>query len=123
MDPRRLCPECEEPVFVGVNRRQFVQAVGATAAAASIGTLAGPAFAEDQQTPQPETLVKPFDDSLRPRQNDEICFEWDHTEDRGLHRSHVSEGPSSVRRFRGSPHVHVWVNVASDPSVMITPRG
>ena len=27
------------------------------------------------------------------------------------------EGPSFVWYFRGSPHVHVWVNVADDPSV------
>jgi hypothetical protein len=27
------------------------------------------------------------------------------------------EGPSFVWHFRGSPHVHVWVNVADDPSV------
>jgi hypothetical protein len=27
------------------------------------------------------------------------------------------EGPSFVWYFRGEPHVHVWVNVASDPSV------
>lgn len=27
------------------------------------------------------------------------------------------EGPSFVWYFRGSPHVHVWLNVASDPSV------
>ncbi|MEX2559424.1 MAG: DUF3500 domain-containing protein [Pirellulales bacterium] len=27
------------------------------------------------------------------------------------------EGPAFVWYFRGSPHVHVWVNVASDPSV------
>jgi hypothetical protein len=27
------------------------------------------------------------------------------------------EGPSFVWYFRGSPHVHVWVNVASDASV------
>ena len=27
------------------------------------------------------------------------------------------EGPSFVWYFRGSPHVHVWVNVASNPSV------
>src|SRR5690606_26616885 len=25
------------------------------------------------------------------------------------------EGPAFVWHFRGSPHVHVWVNVASDP--------
>jgi len=27
------------------------------------------------------------------------------------------EGPAFVWHFRGAPHVHVWVNVASDPSV------
>ena len=29
------------------------------------------------------------------------------------------EGPSFVWYFRGTPHVHVWVNVASDPSVKL----
>ncbi len=29
------------------------------------------------------------------------------------------EGPSFVWYFRGKPHVHVWVNVASDPSVKL----
>lgn len=29
------------------------------------------------------------------------------------------EGPSFVWYFRGSPHVHVWVNIADDPSVKL----
>ncbi len=29
------------------------------------------------------------------------------------------EGPSFVWYYRGSPHVHVWVNVADDPSVKL----
>jgi hypothetical protein len=29
------------------------------------------------------------------------------------------EGPAFVWHFRGAPHVHVWVNVASDPSVKL----
>jgi hypothetical protein len=29
------------------------------------------------------------------------------------------EGPSFVWYFRGTPHVHVWVNVAADPSVKL----
>ncbi len=33
------------------------------------------------------------------------------------------EGPSFVWHFRGNPHVHVWVNVADDPSVKITATG
>lgn len=33
------------------------------------------------------------------------------------------EGPSFVWHFRGSPHVHVWVNVADDPSVKLNAAG
>lgn len=29
------------------------------------------------------------------------------------------EGPSFVWHWRGAPHVHVWVNVASDPSIKL----
>lgn len=32
------------------------------------------------------------------------------------------EGPAFVWHFRGSPHVHVWVNVADDPSVKINTK-
>lgn len=33
------------------------------------------------------------------------------------------EGPSFVWYFRGSPHVHVWVNVADDAHVKLNSRG
>jgi hypothetical protein len=33
------------------------------------------------------------------------------------------EGPSFVWHFRGTPHVHVWVNVSDDPSVATNARG
>jgi hypothetical protein len=33
------------------------------------------------------------------------------------------EGPAFVWYFRGTPHVHVWVNVADDPSVKLNSRG
>jgi hypothetical protein len=33
------------------------------------------------------------------------------------------EGPSFVWYFRGSPHVHVWVNISSDPSVETNAAG
>jgi hypothetical protein len=33
------------------------------------------------------------------------------------------EGPSFVWYFRGAPHVHVWVNVASSPEVKLNARG
>jgi hypothetical protein len=32
------------------------------------------------------------------------------------------EGPAFVWYFRGSPHVHVWVNVADDPGVKLNAR-
>ena len=32
------------------------------------------------------------------------------------------EGPSFVWYFRGTPHIHVWVNVADDPSVPYRPK-
>jgi len=42
-----------------------------------------------ESKPQPETLVKKLFDSLKPEQKKEICFEWDHTDERGLLRTHV----------------------------------
>jgi hypothetical protein len=33
------------------------------------------------------------------------------------------EGPSFVWYFRGEPHVHIWINVAADPSVKLNARG
>jgi Protein of unknown function (DUF3500)/TAT (twin-arginine translocation) pathway signal sequence len=33
------------------------------------------------------------------------------------------EGPSFVWYYRGHPHVHVWVNIADDPSVALNAKG
>ena len=33
------------------------------------------------------------------------------------------EGPAFVWYFRGEPHVHVWVNIADDPTVPLNARG
>jgi hypothetical protein len=33
------------------------------------------------------------------------------------------EGPSFVWYFRGEPHVHIWINVADDPSVPLNAKG
>jgi hypothetical protein len=33
------------------------------------------------------------------------------------------EGPSFVWYFRGTPHVHIWINVADDPSVPLNSKG
>jgi hypothetical protein len=33
------------------------------------------------------------------------------------------EGPSFVWYFRGEPHVHIWINVADDPSIPLNAHG
>jgi len=33
------------------------------------------------------------------------------------------EGPAFVWYFRGTPHVHIWINVADDPSVALNAKG
>jgi hypothetical protein len=37
----------------------------------------------------------------------------------GIYDNWRLEGPSFVWYFRGTPHVHVWVNVADDPKVKL----
>jgi hypothetical protein len=44
-------------------------------------------------------------------------------EDKGIYDNWRLEGPSFVWYFRGTPHVHVWVNVASDPTIKLNARG
>ncbi len=83
------CPDCDGSAFSPVSRRQFVQTVGAAAAAVSLA----PALVRGDDSaakPKPENLVKTLFDSLTPEQKDEICFDWDHKDDRGLLRMHVS---------------------------------
>lgn len=86
MNPQRHCPDCEAAPLPPVTRRQFVKAVGATAAAASVAG-AFPAVARAASAEKkPETLVKKLYDSLSDSQKKEIWFPWDHTENRGLLR-------------------------------------
>lgn len=49
-----------------------------------------------------------------------LAFYTDHdTGDDGVWDNWRIEGPSFVWHFRGHPHVHVWVNMADDPSVKL----
>lgn len=43
--------------------------------------------------------------------------------DDGLWDNWRLEGPSFVWYFRGAPHVHVWVNISSDPAVATNAKG
>ncbi len=87
------CPDCDSPDAISriaANRRQFLQAAGAVAAAVAL-----PNWAVAKDTPAakapPETLVKQLYDSLSETQRGKVAFGWDHTDDaRGLLRTHVS---------------------------------
>lgn len=89
MHRERYCSDCETEAS-GLSRRRFVQTVGAVAVTSA--TLPNVITAADEKADakQPETLVKKLYDSLTPAQREEICFKWDHQDDRGLLRTHVS---------------------------------
>uniref|UniRef100_A0A7C4LLX4 DUF3500 domain-containing protein n=1 Tax=Schlesneria paludicola TaxID=360056 RepID=A0A7C4LLX4_9PLAN len=82
------CPDCDRRDVPVVTRRQFVQAVSASAAAIAVGPRA--AVAAPEPAARSESLVKTLYDSLTPAQKEEICFDWDYVDDRGLLRMHVS---------------------------------
>ncbi|MGE3316229.1 MAG: DUF3500 domain-containing protein [Planctomycetaceae bacterium] len=91
MDSRHHCPDCDRSDSTPVSRRGFVQAVGASAAAITIASLpVRGVAAEKSPQPEPENLVKKLYQSLTPKQKEEICFEWDYSDDRGVLRTHVS---------------------------------
>jgi len=50
-------------------------------------------------------------------------YESDDVGEDGVWDTWRLEGPAFVWHFRGNPHVHVWVNVADDPSVKISTQG
>ncbi len=50
-------------------------------------------------------------------------FESDDIGEDGVWDNWRLEGPSFVWHFRGAPHVHVWVNVADNPSVKLNADG
>ncbi len=96
------CPQCEpvgpsqitlSPV-AEATRRSFLQrtAIAAAGLVVPAGALirVRPVGAADDAKPTSETLVKQLYDSLTPMQREEVCFDWDHTDDRGLLRTHVS---------------------------------
>ena len=82
------CPDCDSFDGEVVSRRQFVQAAGVVAAAATV--VPAVVRADEPAKAVPETLVKTLFDSLTPAQKEEVCFDWDFKDDRGLLRMHVS---------------------------------
>ncbi len=89
MEREFRCPDCDSETL---SRRHFVQAVGATAAAASFASLRPIALAQDEKpkADKPETLSKKLFNTLTPEQKKEICFDWDHQREGKPLRLHVS---------------------------------
>lgn len=83
-----FCEECGGSELSPVSRRNFVQGVGAAALLAHVPRIAS-AAGEAKSAPA-ETLVQKLHRSLKPEQREVICFDWDHTDRRGLLRTHVS---------------------------------
>ncbi len=98
MNEQALSPDCECSDQNQFTRRQFVAAVGATAAATS---LPGLTFGKEKarvKSVTSESLVKKLYDSLTGEQKEEICFDWDYSDDRGLLRTHVSNNWNITER-------------------------
>lgn len=84
-----------------LNRREFVQTVGATAAVAGLGqsVVAGE---RKNAKPTAETLVTKLYESFTPEQKKTVCFDWDHQDERGLLRTHVSNNWNITKQTVGS---------------------
>ncbi|MBI1312804.1 DUF3500 domain-containing protein [bacterium] len=89
MNHERLCPDCCSLEDLDVNRRRFVQTVGAVAGASLLPRVLPAAESDSARTAKPETLVKQLYDSMTPDQQKAICFPWDYEDARGLLRTRV----------------------------------
>lgn len=83
------CPDCDSETL---SRRHFVQAVGATAAAASFASIRPMTFGQEEKpkADKPETLSKKLYETLTPEQKKQICFDWNHEREGKPLRLHVS---------------------------------
>ena len=93
------CPDCDSFDTEAMTRRRFVQAVGVGAAAAAV--VPAIARAEDAAKPAPETLVKKLFDSLDAKQKEEVCFAWDHKDDRGVLDVSVTDNGQGLSHSAG----------------------
>jgi hypothetical protein len=89
-----VCPDCGDVVETGVDRRDFLRSMAASAAAVAAGSSlwAVPRVTAAPSASSPaESLVKVLYEKLTPEQKKEVCFAWDYKHpQRGLLRTHVS---------------------------------
>ncbi len=107
MEARKaFCPDCESAPDLGLDRREFLRAVGTGAAATAAGALPAWTASSAQAAPSPtsaaETAVKALYESLTDAQRREVCFDWDYQDPRrGLLRTFVSNNwqitPHTIR--------------------------
>jgi len=84
------CPECEDDLSF-LDRRVFLRAAAAGAAAVATRGLAGAADAPASPQQTPETVVKLLYDSLSDTQRKVVCFDWEHVDpERGRLRTRVA---------------------------------
>lgn len=88
MEREKHCPDCESPPL---SRRDFVHAMGVSAAAVSAASIHPIALAKEKtaKEPKPESLVTKLYDSLSAKQKEQIHFDWDHKRDGVPLRLHV----------------------------------
>lgn len=97
MFPNQPCNDCDR--IESLNRRDFVRT--GLVGAAAVGLLSGTQLRAEEakaSRPESETLVEKLYGSLSEEQRGKICFPWDHKDDRGILRTHVSNNWSITDR-------------------------
>ncbi len=86
------CPDSERSATPKLTRRDWIRTTGCAAVAASANPLVRPLVSVAEEAPEQtsENVVQQLFTSLTPAQQTKICFPWDHQDDRGLLRTHVS---------------------------------
>lgn len=81
----------------GCSRRGFMKTSAAALAAATAVSQGGILLGAEEK-PAPEQLVTKLYETLTPEQRARICFDWNHQDERGLLRTHVSNNWSITDR-------------------------
>jgi len=124
MDRRAECPDCQStsspssaPLLSDLNRRDFLRATGAAAAAVGIAPWSALAAADApakaapaaKSAASPESLVKVLYEKLSDEQKQAVCFDWDYVE---------TKNPNPKQRARGLLRTFVSNNWNITPQVL-----